>query len=104
MQCTGLSNVFVSATVTNIDSFAFYYCTNLQTIYFAGNAPTTGTSIFWSNEIATVYYLPDTTGWDLPSAVAPPLSGILSSIRRIPISEFAKTNSVSASSVHPPLG
>jgi hypothetical protein len=49
-------------SVTNIGSWAFAYCTKLTGIYFKGNAPSLGSSVFYGDS-AIVYYLPRTTGW-----------------------------------------
>jgi len=38
-------------------------CTNLFAVYFQGNEPNVGDSIFASDNQVTVYYLPGTTGW-----------------------------------------
>ena len=38
-------------------------CNNLTAVYFQGNAPSVGSSVFDGDNNATVYYLPGTTGW-----------------------------------------
>ena len=48
--------------MTNIELGAFSRCTSLTNVYFLGNAPSAGSSIF-TNDPATVYYMPGTTGW-----------------------------------------
>ncbi|MBN2505196.1 MAG: leucine-rich repeat domain-containing protein [Verrucomicrobia bacterium] len=84
--CSGLTNVTLGNSVTNIDSYAFVYCsgltrvtlpatllnigqegfrscTGLTGVYFMGNACSVGWGAFAGDEHATVYYLPETTGW-----------------------------------------
>ena len=40
------------------------YCTSLTEVYFEGNAPSAGLYVFENdNNLAAVYYLPNTTGW-----------------------------------------
>jgi hypothetical protein len=58
----GLTSVTVPNSVTSIGQDAFGYCTHMKGIYFQGNAPSLGLDAFEDN-IATVYYLPGTTGW-----------------------------------------
>ena len=61
-NCLSLTSVTIGSSVTNILYEAFYGCVNLTSVYFQGNAPSFGSSVFPLN-IATVYYLPGTTGW-----------------------------------------
>ena len=61
-SCMSLTNVIVSSTVTNIESKAFDNLINLASVHFEGNAPVCDGAL--NNGITTVYYLPDTTGWD----------------------------------------
>ena len=53
----------VPASVTNIGTSAFEGCYGLKVVYFQGNAPTFGLGVFDNDDITTVYYLPQTTGW-----------------------------------------
>ncbi len=64
-SCQSLTNVTFGDGVTNIGSDTFQSCTSLKTVYFQGNAPTPTNSIpvFSGDPIATVYYLPETSGW-----------------------------------------
>jgi hypothetical protein len=48
--------------VRSIGDGAFASCTNLSAVYFSGDAPTAGGSVF-SGALATIYYLPGTAGW-----------------------------------------
>ena len=73
-DCRSLTSVTIPGTVTNIGNWAFDTCYNLTAVYFEGNAPTLEPSVFWADPNATVYYLPDTTGWgptfgDRPTAL-----------------------------------
>jgi len=54
--------VTIGNSVTNIGYGTFEYCTSLTEVYFEGNAPTLGGSVFFGDK-ATVYYLAGTTGW-----------------------------------------
>jgi hypothetical protein len=61
--CSKLTSVTIGNGVTNIALGAFEECTNLNGIYFKGNPPTLGSSVFSGDNNATVYYPPGTTGW-----------------------------------------
>jgi hypothetical protein len=61
--CANLGGVTIPAGVSSIGAQAFSGCTGLGGVYFAGNAPVLGADVFLSDDNATVYYLPDTTGW-----------------------------------------
>jgi BspA type Leucine rich repeat region (6 copies)/Immunoglobulin I-set domain/Divergent InlB B-repeat domain len=64
-------------SITNMGSQTFRDCSSLVEIYFQGNAPVVTVasgSWFVNSSIATVYYLPETTGWgptfnDCPTAL-----------------------------------
>jgi len=80
----------IPGSVTNIGDSAFAGCLSLTSVYFQGNAPSLGASVFsytlygpWGEDPqqvwdpATVFYLPGTTGWGttlggLPTALWPP--------------------------------
>ena len=63
-NCTGLPGVTIPGSVTSIGDFAFIDCTNLTSVYFKGNAPGLGgMNVFKGDDKATIYYLPDKTGW-----------------------------------------
>ena len=63
-SCTGLTSVTIPNSVTSIGYQAFGYCTNLTGVYFQGNPPAFfGISVFDGADNATVYYMPETTGW-----------------------------------------
>jgi hypothetical protein len=66
----------IPASVTNIGAYAFAACTNLTALYFQGNAPVLGTSVFAGDTGAMVSYVQGTTGWGstfggLPTAALP---------------------------------
>ena len=62
-ECTYMTNVLVGTGVTNIGNNAFLGDnSSLKGIYFLGNAPSYGSSIFGGTN-PTVYYLPSATGW-----------------------------------------
>ena len=68
--CTGLTNVTIPGSITNIGATfgnygdqAFAACTGLQSVFFLGDAPLVGANVFYGVTNATVYYLPGTAGW-----------------------------------------
>jgi hypothetical protein len=58
-----LTNVVIPNTVTSIAYEAFYWCRQLSGVFFEGDAPGLGSSVFSGDTNTTVYYLPGTTGW-----------------------------------------
>jgi hypothetical protein len=71
-QCSGLISVTVGNGVAYLGDNAFAWCTRLTGIYFEGNAPALSTINngyqFFSDPVATAYYLSWTTGWYSPFA------------------------------------
>jgi hypothetical protein len=61
--CIGLTSVTVGDRVTSIGTYAFASCYSLARVFFQGDAPFVADSAFIGANMATVYYLPDTTGW-----------------------------------------
>jgi hypothetical protein len=67
--CSSMSIATVCTGVTSLAPGVFAVCTNLAAVYFQGNAPTVDgvnpyeDTAFSEDNIATVYYLPGTTGW-----------------------------------------
>jgi hypothetical protein len=55
---TGIQNA-----VASLGNNVFSECTGLTSIYFSGNAPSVDGTDFGSDNSATAYYLPGTTGW-----------------------------------------
>jgi hypothetical protein len=49
----------------------FQYCTSLTSLYFQGNAPSVGSTVFNYDNNVTVYYLPGTTNWSPTFAGSP---------------------------------
>ena len=45
-------------------AYAFNDCTSLTRVYFHGNAPSVGSSVFSGDTHAIAYYLLGTTGWE----------------------------------------
>jgi serine/threonine protein kinase len=62
-DCTNLSSLTLPGKVTNIEDRAFLGCSGVTNIYFKGNAPQLGQDVFRGVQQATIYHLPDTTGW-----------------------------------------
>ena len=63
-SCANLVNVNIRATVTEIGDQAFADCKNLRNIYFFGNSPKLGKTIF-KNVKATAYYPYNDATWTL---------------------------------------
>ena len=61
--CTGLTNIAIPNSVTNIGDYAFVFCTHMVGVYFQGNSPRLGAQVFQNDNNLTVFYLPGTTGW-----------------------------------------
>jgi hypothetical protein len=59
---TGLINVTIPGSVILLGDGAFNNCLNLTGVFFAGDAPATYETFYYSSNV-TVYYLPGTTGW-----------------------------------------
>jgi hypothetical protein len=71
-ESTYLTNVIIPSSVTGIGQAAFIDCINLRGIYFSGNASVSiDMFAFYNVTNATVYYLPDTTGWEATFAGFP---------------------------------
>ncbi len=65
-ECPELTNVVFGAGLTNIDTVSFTGCTNLINILFLGNAPSVthlGDEPVFERDPAIVYYLPGAAGW-----------------------------------------
>jgi hypothetical protein len=82
--CENLTSVTIPNNVTNICRSAFASCLFLHYVYFTGNAPspTNDLTVFSGDNEATVYYLPNTTGWGstfdgLPTVLWSPIPAIL---------------------------
>lgn len=58
----GLTNITIGDGVTTLGSHAFWLCPRVNGFYFAGNAPIIDSTVF-TGDSGTVYYLPETTGW-----------------------------------------
>ena len=63
LGCTRLTSVTIPNGVTSIGSNAFCLCTSLTSAYFTANPPTVGVTVFLYDSLATIFYLPGTTGW-----------------------------------------
>ena len=64
--CGNLTNLVIPASVTQIGAQAFGYDEYLTNVFFLGNAPVQvadQSGAFAAYPIATLYYLPGTTGW-----------------------------------------
>ncbi len=63
-SCTGLTNVMIPESVSSIGDFAFNACFSLTSMYFQGNASPYFSPEMCFGDMSTIYYLPETTGWD----------------------------------------
>jgi hypothetical protein len=61
--CSSLHRVSLPASLTNLQDYAFADCQKLAAVYFAGDAPLIGVSVFAADTNATGYYPPASTGW-----------------------------------------
>ena len=62
--CPSLTSITIPGSVASFGYGAFNNCSNLTTVYFEGNAPNfDGVPEFAYDTIATVFYLPGTSGW-----------------------------------------
>jgi hypothetical protein len=61
--CQGLTTVVIPESITTLEGQAFLNCTGLKAVYFQGNAPSLGISVFAGANNPTVYYPLETTGW-----------------------------------------
>jgi hypothetical protein len=61
--CSKLITVTIGNRLASIGDYAFEFCTNLTAVYFTGNAASVGSTVFFGDSKATVYYLPGTIGW-----------------------------------------
>ena len=58
-----MTSITIPNSVTSIGDYAFYDCTSLAQVYFQGNAPSVGSSVFQYDNKPTAFYFPGTTGW-----------------------------------------
>ena len=80
-HCRSLTSVTIGSTLASIHHLAFESCPNLIAACFRGNAPeifhdmvaspidllaysSTYNELFYNSDNVTIYYLPDTTGWE----------------------------------------
>jgi hypothetical protein len=66
--CYNLTNVMIGKSVTSIGDWAFEDSGSPLTVVCLGNAPQADWRVFNGDDPVTIYYLPDTTGWDVPFA------------------------------------
>jgi hypothetical protein len=73
-DCSGLTNITIPNSITNIGSFAFSGLNNLAAANFDGNAPSVDSTAFYGDNNAFVIYLPGTTGW------SPTIAGLVTEL------------------------
>lgn len=62
-DCSSLIRAVIPAGVRYIGDKALRECSSLQRVYFTGDAPSHGPSVFYLSDSVTVYYLSGNTGW-----------------------------------------
>ncbi len=58
-----LATITIGANVATIGLSAFAFCTSLTTVICTGSAPVPNSNVFYHADSATVYYLPNRSGW-----------------------------------------
>ena len=92
-DCISLTSVTIPNSVTSIGHQAFDCCGGLTSVYFKGNAPSADATVFISDNNATVYYLPGTTGWGPTFGGRPTVLWILPTIQTSPQTQTAEAGS-----------
>ncbi|MGA2555618.1 MAG: leucine-rich repeat domain-containing protein [Verrucomicrobiota bacterium] len=62
-DCESLTNIAIGANVASIGDWAFAFCPSLTNVNFRGNPPGLGGTNVFYGDAATVNYLPGTAGW-----------------------------------------
>ncbi|HUD48733.1 MAG TPA: leucine-rich repeat domain-containing protein [Candidatus Baltobacteraceae bacterium] len=73
--CSNLPSITIPANVASLAIEAFGDCAKLTNIYFNGDAPNVGASVF-IHDTATIYYVIGNTGWSSPFAGLPAIAEI----------------------------
>jgi hypothetical protein len=63
-ECPSLASVTVGTNVSSVGDYAFYECPSLTEVFFRGNVPVLGSAVFDGDSNVTIYYLPETAGWN----------------------------------------
>ncbi len=90
--CRSLACVTIGNGVTSIWDYAFLECRSLAGVYFSGNAPALGRSVF-GGAPATVYYVPGTTGWTESFDGRPTAPGSVPALETGPETQTAEAGS-----------
>jgi hypothetical protein len=62
-DCASLIHITIGKGITSLNRDTFRNCAQLRRVYFRGHAPNPMNAAFRNSNLATVYYLPETTGW-----------------------------------------
>jgi PKD repeat protein len=62
-NCGSLTNITIGSGVVSVGSMAFAFDGDLSSVFFAGNAPSGDSTVFFPPSPATVYYLSGASGW-----------------------------------------
>ena len=63
-DCESLTNVTLGSSVASIGDWTFGFCSRLMSVCCRGNAPSLGGGDVFYGNLATLYYLPEATGWE----------------------------------------
>jgi hypothetical protein len=66
-SCSSLFTATICKNVASIGDYAFASCLNAS-FYFAGNAPSLGSNVFFEDGSPAIYFTPGSTGWPAFSA------------------------------------
>jgi hypothetical protein len=75
-SCTRLASIIIPDKVISIGEGAFGY-SDLQSVYFTGNAPSGDSTVYEGDSDVTNYYLPGTSGWTTNFANFPTVPWVL---------------------------
>ena len=84
-NCTNLTAIALSSSITSIGALAFSNCINLKAAYFSSNAPPDVGNAFYGDTNAVVYYQSGTTNWG-------PMFGGAPTMAETPLSDFESLN------------
>ncbi|HXR07500.1 MAG TPA: leucine-rich repeat domain-containing protein [Candidatus Acidoferrum sp.] len=72
-DCESVTNIAIGANVASIGDWAFAFCSSLTNVNFRGNPPGLGGTNVFYGDAATVNYLPGSAGWG-------PMFGVLAAV------------------------
>lgn len=76
-ECSALETVTIPESVSSIGTAAFCYCASLQSVTYAGDAPSVSDDIYFGTPRRMVsYVMPETIGWNGGISTALPRDGL----------------------------